>query len=185
DGGSDTYEFSNHYYNRATELTSVAGELYSNWTDNFSTEIRTGYSEVINSQITLGPKDIGEIRIFTPGGARVFLGADDSRQANELSYDTTFFKCAGNYFIGDPVITGGFEREELSVFNMFVQHARGGEYEFNSIDDFENGLAARVWYGNAAGTHNPREAAGAFDYARSEHVSGLHSRESLVCRLLL
>src|SRR5690606_41644064 len=59
-----------------------------------------GYSEVINSQITLGPKDIGEIRIFTPGGARVFLGADDSRQANELSYDTTFFKFAGNYFIG-------------------------------------------------------------------------------------
>lgn len=165
DGGSDTYEFSNHYYDRATELTSVVGELYSNWTDNFSTEIRAGYSEVINSQITLGPKDIGEIRIFTPGGARVFLGADDSRQANELSYDTTFFKFAGNYFIGDHVITGGFEREELSVFNMFVQHARGGEYEFNSIDDFENGLAARVWYGNAAGTHNPREAAGAFDYA--------------------
>jgi len=165
DGGNDTYEFSNHYYNRSTELTSTVAELYSDWTDNFSTEVRAGYSEVINSQITLGPKDIGEIRVFTDGGARVFLGADDSRQANELSYDTTFFKVAGNYFLGDHVITAGFEREDLSVFNMFVQHARGGEYEFSSIDDFENGLAARVWYGNAAGTHNPREAAGAFDYA--------------------
>ncbi|WP_205701964.1 TonB-dependent receptor [Pseudidiomarina mangrovi] len=164
DGGNTTYEFSNHYYNRGTELTSTVAEIYSDWTDNFSTEIRAGYSEVINSQVTLGPKDIGEIRIFMPNGARVFLGADDSRQANELNYDTTFFKVAGTYFLGDHVITGGFEREELSVFNMFVQHARGGEYEFRSIDDFEAGLAARVWYGNAAGTHNPREAAGDFSY---------------------
>lgn len=163
DGGNDTYEFSNHFYNRGTELKSTVAEIYSDWTDNFSTEFRAGYSEVVTSQVTLGPKDIGEIRILH-NGARIFLGADDSRQANALNYDTTFFKLAGTYFWGDHVITGGFEREELSVFNMFVQHARGGEYEFSSIDNFENGIAARVWYGNAAGTHNPADAAGAFDY---------------------
>ena len=165
DTGNTTYEFSNHFYNRGTELKSTVAEIYSDWTDNFSTEVRAGYSEVVNSQVTLGPKDIGEIRILTPSRSRVFLGADDSRQANELNYDTTFFKVAGTYFSGDHVLTAGFEREELSVFNMFVQHARGGEYEFSSIDNFENGIAARIWYGNAAGTHNAREAAGNFSYA--------------------
>ncbi len=165
DTGNTTYEFSNHYYNRGTELKSTVAEIYSDWTDNFSTEVRAGYSEVVNSQVTLGPKEIGEIRIITPAGSRVFLGADDSRQANELNYDTTFFKVAGTYFSGDHVLTAGFEREELSVFNMFVQHARGGEYEFSSIDNFEAGIAARIWYGNAAGTHNAREAAGDFSYA--------------------
>lgn len=175
DGGNPfEYEFSNHYYNRGAEFTSYVGQLYSDWTDRFSTEIRIGYSELDNTQETIGPKGIADFQIDTqfdhdgdgnPSSATVYFGADDSRQANDLFYETMFYKIAGTYFIGDHVIYGGFEREELDIFNMFVQHSRGGEIDFYSLEDFVNGDVGTYYYGSGTGTNNPRDAAGAFSYA--------------------
>lgn len=175
DGGNAfEYEFSNHFYNRGAEFTSYVGQLYSDWTDRFSTELRVGYSELDNTQETIGPKGIADFQIDTqfdhdgdgtPSSATVYFGADDSRQANDLYYDTTFVKLAGTYFIGDHVIFGGYEREQLDIFNMFVQHSRGGEIDFNSLEDFINGDARRYYYGSGTGTNDPRDAAGAFKYA--------------------
>jgi len=167
DGGSTQYEFSDHYYTRGAEFESYVGQVFSDWTDNFSTEVRLGYSELINRQINIGPGGMGEVWVTTQNGsaeATVYLGVDDSRQSNQLNYDTTFFKLAGTYNFGDHVITGGYEREEYNVFNMFVQHSIG-EYRFSSIDAFEAGTPATIYYGNAAGTHNPREAGAEFGYA--------------------
>lgn len=167
DGGSNQYEFSDHYYTRGAEFTSYVGQLFSDWTDNFSTEVRVGYSELINTQANIGPGGMPEVWITTQNAgsqATVYLGVDDSRQSNDLNYDTTFFKLAGTYNFGDHVITGGYEREEYNVFNMFVQHSIG-EYRFDSIDDFEAGTPSTIYYGNAAGTHNPRDAGAEFGYA--------------------
>lgn len=173
DGDNDEYEFSNHYYTRGAELTSYVGELYSDWTDSFSTEMRAGYTELDNTQQSLSPTPFGEVQITTlndhdgdgeDSRATVYMGVDDSRQANDLYYDTSFFKLAGTYFVGDHVIYGGYEYESYDVFNKFVQHAIG-EYRFDSIDDFEAGTPARIYYGSGAGTNNPDDAAGAFGYA--------------------
>ena len=41
----------------------------------------------------------------------VYLGADDSRQANALDTESNFYKLAGQYLVGRHVIAGGFERE--------------------------------------------------------------------------
>ncbi|RUO80379.1 TonB-dependent receptor [Idiomarina tyrosinivorans] len=172
DGDNDEYEFSNHYYDRGATLRSYVGQLFSDWTDRFSTEVRVGYSELDNSQVTRGPKDFGEVQIDTSfdaendgnfSDATIYLGSDDSRQANKLKYDTTFFKVAGTYFMGDHVLFGGFEREEYNVFNKFVQHAVG-EYRFGSIEEFRNGMPDVVYYGSGAGTNDPDDAAGEFSY---------------------
>ncbi|HAW54627.1 MAG TPA: cell envelope biogenesis protein OmpA, partial [Hyphomonas sp.] len=73
DGDSDELEFSNHLYERGAELTSYAGSLYSDWTDNFSTEVRLAYSELDNRQISVGGTDFGEITIETDD-VDVYLG---------------------------------------------------------------------------------------------------------------
>ena len=174
DGDNDEYEFANHRYFRGAESTSYVGQLFSDWTDNFSTEVRVGYSELDNTQETVGPKDFGDFQIVTfndPDGdgvdsrATVYLGADDSRQANDLYYDTMFYKLRGTYFVGDHIISGGFEREDLDIFNMFVQHSRGGEYDVTGIENFRNGIIDRLYYGSGAGSNDPRDAAGEFGYA--------------------
>ncbi|MEL6757028.1 MAG: carboxypeptidase regulatory-like domain-containing protein, partial [Pseudomonadota bacterium] len=50
DGDIDEFEFSNHLYERGAELNQYVGFLYSDWTDNFSTEIRVGYVDLENRQ---------------------------------------------------------------------------------------------------------------------------------------
>lgn len=162
DADANELALSSHFYERGAELQSYVTSLYSDWTDNFSTEMRIGYSKLDNRQDSLdAASGFGEFRIDT-GDIDVYLGPDDSRQANKLKYDNLSLKLAGTYYLEDHELSFGYEREELDVFNLFVQHNEG-EYRFNSIEDFENGVA-RVYYGNAS-SHNPDDAAGEFKYA--------------------
>ncbi|HDY93411.1 MAG TPA: TonB-dependent receptor [Pseudoalteromonas sp.] len=162
DTGSESLALSNHFYERGAKLESYVTSFYSDWTDNFSTEIRVGYSKLDNRQNSIdAASGFGEFQINT-GDVTVYLGPDDSRQSNKLNYDNLSLKLAGTYYLEEHELSFGYEREELDVFNLFVQHSQG-EYRFSSIDDFENGVA-RVYYGNAA-SQNPDDAAGEFKYA--------------------
>lgn len=165
DEGSNRLSLSNHFYERGAEFTSYISSLYSDWTDNFSTEVRIGYSELDNRQISLDQASgFGEFRVEDIGSdVSVYLGPDDSRQSNKLKYDNLSFKIAGTYYLDEHELYLGYEREELDVFNLFVQHSQT-ETRFNNIDDFESGLADDVYYGNA-NSHNPDDAAGEFKYA--------------------
>ncbi|WP_416877196.1 TonB-dependent receptor [Litorimonas sp.] len=162
DGDSDELEFSNHLYSRGSELNSITGAVYSDWTQNLSTELRVGYLELENDVRSLGGNDFGEIRIDT-GDVNVYIGGDDSRQANKLTYDVWNFVFKGNYAMGNHNISFGAERSDLDVFNLFIQQAET-EIRFNSIDDFENGFAAQIEYNNAP-SHNPEDAAAVWGYA--------------------
>jgi hypothetical protein len=93
----------------------------------------------------------------------VYLGQDDSRQANDLDWEMQQLVLRGSYVTGNHIITAGFEREELDVFNLFYQHV-DTEIRFGGIDDFRNGQAARVYYGNAL-TNNELDAAVTWGYA--------------------
>ncbi|HEY7776078.1 MAG TPA: TonB-dependent receptor [Kineobactrum sp.] len=166
DGDSDEFEYSNHYYDQRGELESYVVSVFSDWSDVFSTELRVGTSDFEASVNPLGGTEFGEVQITTENNgseATVYLGADDSRHANKLTYTTDNFKLAGTWVAGDHVITGGFEFEELDVFNLFVQEAEG-EYRFNSIDDFRAGTPSRIIYENASGSNNPNDGAAEFSY---------------------
>ncbi len=163
DGDDDELEFSNHFYERGSKFTSYVAQLYSDWTYNFSTELRVGYSKLDARVNPLGGTDVGEVQI-RHNGATIYLGADDSRHSNKLAYDTTFMKLAGTYLYEDHTFTFGYERETYDVFNLFIQETEG-EFRFDSIDDFEAGTPSRVIYENAAGSNNPIDGAGQFEYS--------------------
>ncbi|WP_341939132.1 TonB-dependent receptor [Marinimicrobium sp. C2-29] len=172
DGDSDELEFSNHYYERGAELNSYVGQLYSDWTDRLSTEVKLGYQELDNRQEPLGGVDFGEVQISTendpnndgtPSRATVYLGADDSRHANKLTYESLNLKLAATYALDNQTFLFGYEREEFDVFNMFIQESEG-EYRFGSIEDFEAGTPNRITYENASGTNVKSDAAAEFGY---------------------
>ncbi len=173
DGDSDELELSNHYYERGAQITSYVGHVFSDWAENFSTELKIGYSELDNRQLSLGGTDFGEVQIFTSNDhdndgnasdATVYLGADDSRHANKLSYETFNFKFTGTYLLGNQELYFGIEREEFDVFNLFIQEAEG-EYRFAGIDNFRNAIPTKITYENAAFTNNADDAAAEFGYA--------------------
>jgi len=193
DGDQDEFEFANHFYTKGAENTQYTLKLNSQWTDAFSTEIFFNDSEMNDSQVTVGPKEFGDMQISIGGrDGTVYLGADDSRQANRLGTESTYFKLSGQYLMGDHVISAGYDREELDIFNIFVQHSNGGEYDYfddsvgndpacaaltaqerfddilslgcemSGIDRFELGRPSRIYYGSGGGTNVATDAAAEF-----------------------
>ncbi len=189
DGDPFEFEFANHFYKKSADLETWTAKLQSQWTNEFSTEIIYSTNEMIDGQNTVGPLDFGDHQIEVDGNT-VYLGADDSRQANALDWESTFIRLSGQYLLGDHVLTFGYERDELSVFNQFVQHARGGEYDYfddsegnsaacsllsaqgrfddascglSGIDKFELARPSRVYYGSGGGTNNAADAAASYD----------------------
>ncbi len=176
DGDADEFELLNHIYEIGAELTSHQLSLYSDWTDSFSTEIRLSHLDLDNRQVSIenaagivGGSQFGEIRIAVENpdsgeDVDVYIGGDDSRQANDLDYDVFGLILRGKYITdNDHTLTFGYEREELDVFNVFVQHTET-EIRFNSIANFEAGLADSIYYNNAP-SGDPNDAAAVWDYA--------------------
>ncbi len=165
DERNNTLTLSNHFYEVGAKLSSVVGSLYSDWSDNFSTELRLGQIKLDNRQRSLdAASGFGEIQIERINGATIFIGPDDSRQSNDLNWESQTLKLTGSYYLDNHTFTAGYEYENLSVFNLFMQHTIG-EYRFNGLDDFEAGLADDIYYNNSAGTNNPGDAAANFEYA--------------------
>jgi len=161
DGDLNEFEFSNHLYERGAELDNYVATLYSDWSDNFSTEIRLGHLKLDNRQISVGGTDFGEIRVEL-ADVDVYLGGDDSRQSNKLDYEVDTISFRGNYDWNGHELTFGFEREALDIFNLFIQHTET-EIRFRGIDNFRNGFARAIYYNNAP-SHNPNDAAADWGY---------------------
>ncbi|MFT4937213.1 MAG: hypothetical protein ACI88A_000227 [Paraglaciecola sp.] len=176
DGDADEFELLNHIYEIGAELNSHQFSLYSDWSDKFSTELRLSYLELDNRQVSIenasgavGGSNFGEIRVEVENpdsgeSVDVYIGGDDSRQANDLNYDVAGLILRGKYLTdNDHTLTFGYEREALDVFNVFVQHTET-EMRFRSIADFESGNPSAIYYNNAP-SGDPNDAAAAWDYA--------------------
>ena len=196
DGDDDEFEFANHFYVKGAESETFTLKLTSQWSDALSTELFYSSSEMNDSQVTVGPKEFADMQISVGGrDGTVYLGADDSRKANNLGTNSDYLKLSANYFVGNHIVTAGYDREDLEIFNIFVQHSNGGEYDFfddstgndpacaaltaqerfddilglgcepSGIDRFELGRPSRIYYGSGGGTNDPNTAAANFSNA--------------------
>lgn len=140
---------SSHWYNTTETLNNYTAKLYSDWTDDFSTEISVTSKQVENRQQSFG--DIADVTIDNlPSGGRIAFGSDQFRHANVLDNDLTTFKLDATYLMDEHQIDFGVEYQILEVFNLFVPGSKG-VVSFNSIEDFENRLADEYEYTNGIG----------------------------------
>ncbi|PHR94044.1 MAG: cell envelope biogenesis protein OmpA [Robiginitomaculum sp.] len=165
DTGTNRLSDGNHFYERGAALNSFSGTVFSNWTDNLSTEVSMSYLDLKNRQESVAGVEFGEIQIrnIGPRGTTVYLGADDSRHANKLTYDLTTYRAKANYTLGDHTLSAGVEHEAFNVFNLFIQEVQG-EWVFNSINDFRNGDFSDFRYENAAGSNDQNDGAASFGF---------------------
>src|SRR5690606_16159853 len=134
---------------------------------NFSTEFSYSRKESENISSNLAGSDFAAMRVFLPSQGSVnpsiFLGPERSRHANSLTNDLDQYRLVGKYQAAGHRLTFGYERENLEIYNAFVQ-AANAEYEFASLADFEAGRASYINYQNA-GTNVKLDGGASFSYA--------------------
>jgi len=128
-------------YNINQEMTAYSLQIFSNWTDKLSTEVKIGTKEVIRRDISVDGttneflilKDL-----FAGEDGVILAGGDRFRHSNELDNDTDLFRIKADYMTGDHILTVGWERESKSVRNRFLPFSKG-MIVFASIADLGDG----------------------------------------------
>jgi hypothetical protein len=139
----------NTFYLSGTDSKYYSARLYSDWTDNLSTEFRYSHSKVQDIQDPVGG---GEAQSGDPI-VRIIVGVDNptgldgtvqfgpgfSRSANDLRTKLDQYRAVVNYDAGDHRLKFGFELNKADIFNLFVQNAVGA-LTFRNITDLQAGL---------------------------------------------
>jgi outer membrane receptor protein involved in Fe transport len=162
------------YFHLNQTLKAYNVQLFSNWTDQFSTEFAFNRKEVDSVRAPLAGTAFPQFQVRLDTGASVFLGPDISSQANVLNNIDQLFRFRAHYKLGDHTLTAGYERESLKVFNLFDQNASGA-YVFGTnttatsgtpcypgftvLQDLAAGQACSVTYANSASNVSTAAAA--------------------------
>lgn len=151
----------NTFYTSGTKSNYYSGRLYSQWTDNFSTELRYSRSEVRDRQDPIGggeaqsanpiPRIIVGIDNPTGRDGSVLAGPGTSRSANDLRTDIDQYRAVAKLVTGSHTLKVGAELNRANLFNLFVQNATG-TLVFRNIDDLRAGLLSP---GTVPGGANP------------------------------
>jgi len=146
-----------HFYNQTRVGKSYSGQLNSDWTPDFKTEIRF----VRNTDDQLTPTNSTsplivingvsgtDLRTNTPTANGAYVaGTEQFRHGNVINVVNRQASAKGDYIKGNFVYTAGVEREWSDFVNLF----RSGSYglvAFRSLADFladTNGVISRNYY---------------------------------------
>jgi outer membrane receptor for ferrienterochelin and colicin len=174
--GINTAALNTQYYLTGEEDYTYAAEVNSDWTDNFSTQIRITYRDLERRQQSIGGDEFADIivclaptsntttdtNISCGNTSSLRFGPDEFRQANFLETSNARIQAKGEYSLGDHFFKFGYEGAKQDVFNLFVPTS-DGVYYFDSVADFQAGRANQLRYNNAI-TGNPNDAAADFAF---------------------
>ncbi len=176
-----TYGLKSNGYELTEEVNTGTLHWFSDWSDTFSTDLRVSYRDYNRGQNSFG----GDFMQFgvctdpvsitdgtggnsftscgntTTSNPRLFLGPDISRQANEMNNTNLNIELTPRLEAGNHSFKGliGFGRTK--TFNLFLQRAIGDVY-FDSIADFQAGVASSVQFQQAVPSLDANDAAARF-----------------------
>lgn len=137
-GGYSTtsLQLTSAWYQQVKTLDTVVAQLFSDWTDNFSTELKVSsrdYNSVPENNANLpamalrftGPAPAGSPAGVNTGTRFLNFGTERSRHFNELDTKTTNAYFGANWLLGDHELKFGADIERNKVFNAFFQDTKG------------------------------------------------------------
>lgn len=168
-----------NFYLLGETTNAYTAQLNSDWTDDFSTELRFSRRDYERRQdpyagldfpefeVCLDPVSTGSALTCLPSAGtspsgRVLLGPDQFRHSNYLKIRNQTGTLIASLNQGTHSFKGLFEFVNTDIFNLFVPATRGRFY-FDSIADLQAGRASQLSYGNAL-TGDPNDAAADFSY---------------------
>ena len=141
---STSLGLSSRHYSVAKEVETTVGQLFSDWSDNFTTELKIGrrtYDSLSSVNARLPQVSIGFGSNRDPDmllSPTLNFGTDEYRHGNQVSTTTDNVFASANWYVGDHTVKFGFDWEKNDVYNLYAQNIWGA-YEFASLDHFERG----------------------------------------------
>jgi len=143
----ETAVLNSNRYNINERLDSYSFQLFSDWTDNFSTELKVGYKDVENRQVSID-SSTPDFQIDLASGGRIAAGGDRFRHNNTLDNTSRVFKFKADYTTANHTFTGGFEQERYKVNNVFLPFSRG-QLVYSGLDALEANTPSFLLFGGS------------------------------------
>ncbi|MET0580790.1 MAG: TonB-dependent receptor [Pseudoxanthomonas sp.] len=147
--GASTLALSSNWYTHEKTVESYVGQLFSDWSDTFSTEFKVSYRDY--SAIRVNPTTAPTIQVYfddgndnnaITSGDFIRLGTERSSPGNTLLTETWNYFGAATWTLGDHDLKFGAEYSENDIYNFFLQDA-WGNYSFyvpsvDGVADYSN-----------------------------------------------
>jgi hypothetical protein len=133
---------SSYWYQHNKSIENYVGQLFSDWTDSFSTEFKLSYRDY--SAIREIPTDDPSVRINF-GSNALFLGTESNSQANQLFTKTWNAFGAGTWTFGNHDVKAGFDWSRNEIYNIYAP-GLFGIYVFSNLADFQAGKWSNFTY---------------------------------------
>ncbi len=149
-----TYSLPNTLYGVTNETNSSVGQLNSRFGNHYN-ELRLVYTRIRDFRDV--PQRFPTVQVFFADGTNVYAGTERSSHANSLDQDSFELTDDFTFFAGRHSITVGTHNEFFKFSNLFTGQLFG-EYQFNSVDTLDAGLA-QGYLRNFSRTSDPLERA--------------------------
>ncbi|MGQ0801884.1 MAG: TonB-dependent receptor domain-containing protein [Pseudomarimonas sp.] len=142
-GTNPVISLSSQGYSQDKTIETYVGQLFSDWSDIFSTEVKLSFRDYFSEPIN--NSNLPSIRLNfarpLPAGsppvsntsAGLIAGTERSRHFNQLGTETINLYLSGNLFLDEHDVKFGIDYDDNEVFNAFLQDTRGN-YTFGCIN---------------------------------------------------
>ena len=140
--GTGSISLSSYWYTHQKSVASYVGQLFSDWTENFSTEFKVSYRDYKALRVT--DSTAPSIRIFfggteaAPSGDSIYLGTEANTHGNSLMTETWDAYASGTLTLGDHDVKFGANYSDNKIYNYFGANS-WGTYVFYGLDNFASG----------------------------------------------
>ncbi|MBI3368438.1 MAG: TonB-dependent receptor [Burkholderiales bacterium] len=139
---------SSNWYTQGKSIETLVGQLLSDWTPDFSTELKLSKRNYLslpvnNAMLPLmvlsfsGALPPGTPSTVSTASRSLFMGTDNSRMFNQLATRTQDGYLAGTWTKGKHELKFGGDISRNEVFNAFLQNI-WGNYTFSCVNSAAN-----------------------------------------------
>ena len=146
---SGSLSLSSNWYNHEKTVESYVAQVFSDWTENFSTEFKVSYRDY--DAIRVNPTTAPTVQVYFDDGITgnnpslgdfIRIGTERSSMGNTLLTKTWNYFAAATWTLGDHDLKFGGEYSDNDIYNYFLQDS-WGNYSFyvptvGGVHDFSN-----------------------------------------------
>ncbi|KAG0950012.1 hypothetical protein G6F31_013846 [Rhizopus arrhizus] len=130
---------STFWYQQPKTYESWMGELFSDWSENFSTEFKISHKEYTSVRTT--PSSLPQIQVRgfgASGNDSLYFGTEQNSHVNAVESKELSAFGAANWYIGAHTVKFGFDYSKNDLMNYYGRNVNGA-YVFNNLADFAAG----------------------------------------------